>query len=76
MFKNQISLFVATFLIIGFFFLALPEEGVSGLPVPTLGPVATSVPTLSGWSLLSLAVVLGILGIVGFLVIRRRKASA
>ncbi len=34
------------------------------------------IPTLSGWGLLSLAVVLGILGIVGFLVIRRRKVSA
>ena len=30
MIKNRISLFVATFLIIGFFFLALPEKGYSG----------------------------------------------
>jgi len=30
MFKNRISLFVATFLIIGFFFLALPEKGFTG----------------------------------------------
>ncbi len=28
MFRNRISLFVATFLIIGFFFLALPEKGL------------------------------------------------
>ena len=30
MFRNRISLFVATFLIIGFFFLALPEKGFTG----------------------------------------------
>jgi len=28
-FRNQISLFVATFLIIAFFFLALPEKGIA-----------------------------------------------
>lgn len=28
-FRNRISLFVATFLIIGFFFLALPEKGIT-----------------------------------------------
>ncbi len=33
MFRNQISLFLATFLIIGFFFLALPEKGYSGVGV-------------------------------------------
>ena len=38
MFKNRFSLFVATFLIIGFFFLALPEEGYSGLPTSPGGP--------------------------------------
>jgi len=31
MFKNRLSLFVATFLIISFFFLALPEKGYSGI---------------------------------------------
>jgi len=31
MFRNRISIFVATLLIIGFFFLALPEKGFSGL---------------------------------------------
>ena len=31
MIKNQISLFAATFFIIGFFFLALPEKGYSGV---------------------------------------------
>ncbi len=30
MFRNQISLFVATFLIVGLFFVALPEKGYSG----------------------------------------------
>jgi hypothetical protein len=44
-------------------------------PPPTQPPVA-NVPTLSGWGLMSLAVVLGILGLVGFLVMRRRKVSA
>ena len=112
-FKNQISLFVATFLIIGFFFLALPEKGYSGvvpmggccitdlgcidiisdeihLPCITtevlggsctaegleglcLGSVVENVPTLSEWGLIAMA---GILGIAGFMVIRRRKVSA
>ncbi len=31
MLRKQISLFLATFLVIGFFFLALPEKGYSGL---------------------------------------------
>jgi hypothetical protein len=167
MIKNQISLFAATFFIIGFFFLTLPEKGLGGTPllgcckdaagcigcgtlevcairgfdcpgqpvtdffpgemcntsgvddcktpdqnlgccvisagncndgeeivdcdglqgiawfevdncseVPQCAPIVTDVPTLSGWGLLSLAVVLGILGIAGFMVIRRRKATA
>ena len=173
LFKNQFSLFVATFLIIGFFFLALPEKGISGIgPLgcckippgtictgcgsqdcsildsecialgsanqisggsvcvdgttciipedtpgccvlldgncdvrvldddlePELGcstegiawfletdcsevsqcpqSVVPAVPTLSGWGLMSLAVVLGILGLVGFMVLRRRKVTA
>jgi hypothetical protein len=42
MFKKQISLFVATFFIIGFFFVALPEKGYSGVPTElgccTVGP--------------------------------------
>ena len=173
MFKNRFSLFLATFLIIGFFFLALPEKGYSGTnginslgcclhdpsglcvgceladcaiaedgcqatgdvyigghicmdgtPVECVDPFddegccvisagdcndnqtfsfpggcndvggiawflrtdcsevplcarpPTNVPTLSGWGLISLAVVLGILGIVGFMVIRRRKVTA
>jgi len=36
-------------------------------------PEVTNVPTLSEWGLIAMA---GILGIVGFMVIRRRKASA
>ena len=78
MIKNRFSLFVTTFLIVGFFFLALPENifGNSETASPTMGPVATSVPTLSGWGLLSLAVVLGILAIAVFMVMRRRKAAA
>lgn len=38
-----------------------------------LAPLNVNVPTLSEWGLLALA---GILGIVGFMVIRRRKVSA
>jgi len=116
MIKNRISLFLATFLIIGFFFLALPEKGYSGLapigqPVCCIGQEGcvefeqgdlvacfgesridggvctelgeggdcvlpsntTPIPTLSEWGLLAMA---GILGIVGYLVIRRRKVTA
>jgi len=126
MFRNRISIFIATFLIIGFFFLSLPEKGYSGTPTfpPTIsgccqyvgsegqdictnisGPlicpeigvpfedffegescnqdtglcidpeVISAVPTLSEWGLISLAVVLGLLGIGAFLA-RRRKATA
>jgi hypothetical protein len=126
MIRNRISLFVATFLIIGFFFLALPEKGYSqivlgGPPccdVPSLNvcvggakaldvceqfsacqdgsclfvpngtcvpdgdssefgscisPSNTPIPTLSEWGLIAMA---GIIGTVGYLVIRRRKVSA
>ena len=78
MVKNRFSLFVTTFLIVGFFFLALPEKGYSGSSPPpvTFEPVSTSIPTMSGWGLLSLAVVLGIIGIAGFIAIRRRKITA
>jgi hypothetical protein len=110
--KKNKSIFVTTFLIIGFFFLALPEKGYSGvapigccitdlgcidiisgeihLPCITtevLGGSCTeesieglclesevsNVPTLSEWGLIALA---GILGIVGFMVMRRRKVTA
>ena len=50
-------------------------QGGECVPPPTMGPITTNVPTLSEWGLLSLAVVLGILGIVGFMVIRRRKVT-
>jgi len=110
MFRNQISLFVATFLIIGFFFLALPEKGITMGPPglsccqdtgsctdsskgvvlvcsqpPLMGEfcnedtglceprTSVDVPTLSEWGLVAMA---GILGIVGYLVIRRRKSIA
>lgn len=42
--------------------------------VPECDPITRNIPTLSEWGLLSLAVVLGILGIAGFM-IRRRKAA-
>ncbi len=116
MIRNRVSLFVATFLIIGFFFLALPEKGFSGINIEIGGccqvtepdlcfnidsletliecsldntiaieaedcdstgqcvPRPAMVPTLSEWGLLAMA---GILGIVGFImVIRRRKVTA
>jgi len=109
-FRNRISLFIATFLIIGFFFLALPEKGYSGAAMAITGccqfagacadipegpsicvgetipgafcndngqciqpAINTPIPTLSEWGLLAMA---GVLGIVGFIVIRRRKVSA
>jgi len=113
---KTISTFVIAFLIVGFFFLALPEKGYSGampfvfpgccqLEEPIIecgtigdiedlnecggipfsgeecneegmctgGKVITPIPTLSEWSLIAMA---GILGIIGFMVIRRRKVSA
>jgi hypothetical protein len=51
---------------------------VSGGPPYVCGNVdcgPPTIPTLSEWGLMSLAVVLGILGIVGFMVIRRRKVT-
>ena len=126
MIKNRISLFLATFLIIGFFFLALPEKGYSGIDSVLGGPsccdglsrnicfggedafeacqtgpcsnpdeceffpdgicvpdgdsprlgscvLSSPIPTISEWGLIAMA---GILGIVGFMVIRRRKAAS
>ena len=110
MFKNRFSLFVAAFVIIGFFFLALPEKGIAfGLTgfsccqlsgsctdgskgvvlfcsvEPLMGEfcneatglcelrTSVDIPTLSEWGLVVMA---GILGIVGYLVIRRRKVTA
>ncbi len=112
MIKNRISLFLATFLIIGFFFLAMPEKGYSQLPIGCcqyetscailfegdqdncsnsggevelsadcdhdsglciMEPVSRNVPTLSEWGLIATA---GILGFIGFMVIRRRKVTA
>jgi len=70
MIKNKFSLFVATFLIIGFFFLTLPEKGYSG---PNNIHTIVSVPTLSEWGLIAMA---GVLGIIGLLVMRRRKVTA
>ncbi len=43
-----------------------------GLCIPT-GSTADNIPTLSEWGLIAMA---GIIGIAGFIVIRRRKASA
>ncbi len=46
----------------------LPNPGPE--PDPGPGPEVTNVPTLSEWGLIAMA------GIVGFMIIRRRKASA
>jgi hypothetical protein len=43
MLKNKFSIFIATFLIIGFFFLALPEKGYSGGPFLSFGCCKTEV---------------------------------
>ncbi len=43
------------------------------LPPPTLAPLATEIPTIGGLGLIAMAVVLGILG---YIAIRRKKASA
>ena len=48
------------------------REG-DGLVVLTFTPIPATIPTLSEWGLVAMA---GILGIVGFLVIRRRKVTA
>ena len=42
-------------------------------PPPTIAPLATNVPTIGGLGLIVMAVVLGILG---YIAIRRKKASA
>ena len=48
------------------------REG-DGIVVLTFTPVPTSVPTLSEWGLIAMA---SILGIVGFMVMRRGKVTA
>ena len=106
MLRNRISLFVGAFLIVGFFFMALPEEGFSGRSTidccqitsttcfePPVGSICrgdflenafcdetngrcrriSNVPTLSEWGLVIMS---GVLGIIGFMVIRRRKVTA
>ena len=68
---KNVSTFVIAFLVFSFLFLTLPEMGYSGsngMPMPIV-----EVPTLSEWGLIAMA---GILGIVGYMVIRRRKATA
>ena len=111
---KSISTFVIAFLIVGFFFLALPEKGNAQRPLPpfccqvTLNScvdeievgvpitcndsdivldtfcndstgqcvqpaINTPIPTISEWGLIAMA---SILGIVGFMVIRRRKLTA
>jgi len=55
---------------------------VSGGPPYTCGDVdcrqlaPAPIPTINQWGLIAMAVVLGFIGIVGFMIIRRRKVSA
>jgi len=112
MLSKRVSLFLIAYLIVGFFFLAVPEKGYSGggIPPSELGCcqfgdncetitssqcfedtgnlgffpegicdentsqciVRSGIPTLSEWGLIAMA---GVLGIVGFMVIRRRKVT-
>ena len=68
---KSVSTFIITLLVFGFMFLALPETGYSGgggMPMRIV-----EVPTLSEWGLIAMA---GILGIVGYMFIRRRKVVA
>ena len=68
---KNISTFVIAFIIISSFFLAMPEMGYSGsngIPMHVV-----DVPTLSEWGSIAMA---GVLGIIGFMVIRRRKVTA
>jgi len=61
-------------------FICLAEDVIEGafcddsigLCIPT-GSTADNIPTLSEWGLLAMA---GIIGIAGFIVMRRRKAAA
>ena len=117
--RNRISVFIASFLVIGFFMFAVPEQGYSqeieigccqfnldnpqaeprcfnsGGKCPPSRPPNISdgffpgeecvkeigictgfeknVPTLSEWGLLAMA---SVLGIVGFVVLRRRMVTA
>ena len=52
-------------------------EAITGhiclLPLQKIEKIATPIPTLSEWGLIAMA---GVLGIVGFIVIRRRKVTA
>ena len=69
MIRNRISLFVATFLIVGFFFLALPEK--VGAQTSTPAPIE-GVPTFDVWGIIVMTVVLVIFGVFA---IRRKKAK-
>ncbi len=113
--KDMFSLFITAFLIAGFFILALPEKGFSGVPMPPTGccissndecvnfgeepvpcligsvvedgtcsvegpggicsdviPGPAPIPTLSEWGLIAMA---GVLGMAGFMIIRKRKVT-
>ena len=54
--------------------ICVPDDGSVGLgSCRQLLPTQTNIPTLGEWGLMALAVVLGV---AGFMVIRRRKAAA
>jgi hypothetical protein len=45
----------------------------TGMCVQQVAPIASPIPTLSEWGLIAMA---GVLGIVGYIIIRRRRVSA
>ena len=115
--RKSVSMFVISFLVISFVFLALPEKGYSGTGMPPSGTeccqldggcfdimlpppgvpgmtcsvqnvvlgavcnesagqcivISRDIPTLSEWGLIAMA---GVLGLIGFMVIRRKRATA
>lgn len=116
MLKKLDLMFLAAFLLTGFFFLATPQksragfaqisvtccqqegscydnsegggaiacpdgmfvedaicEEPSGMCVSQVSPITSSVPTLSEWGLIAMA---GVLGIAGYIIVRRRKVNA
>ncbi|MGB2691666.1 MAG: IPTL-CTERM sorting domain-containing protein [Thermodesulfobacteriota bacterium] len=120
---KSISTVVIVLLLLGFLFIALPQKGFAGIPMPPSEPTccqyiaeeggeftcedgldgfcqeikgenlivlpgercnirtnlcqeaipSANVPTLSEWGLIAMA---GVLGLIGFMVIRRRKVTA
>ena len=69
MIKNRVSIYLFAFLMIGYFLLALPENGVAQPPTPE--PLA-SVPTLDVWGIIVMTLILAVFAV---LAIRRSRAK-